>query len=694
MKTLLVQDHASQTLLRQFLLARGHEVAFHTSISAAQQEWERAHQALIVLDLADLSDALSFCRWLGGQAARNRMFLAAAMPSGEPDQASELLKAGADEVISNLHDTRALHVRLASIENRIRQRQEWMKKIDDLNTRAHQQVAIAALGQCALAHDLPVLLDLTSEFVLRVLGVDSCAILERLEAQTGLRFLAGFGWRPGEILPSAPANSPIGRTLEGEHCLIADLEHDPRFDARDLLSDAKIASAITIAVKGEAKGVFGVLCACSSQPREFVEDELRFLEGLANILGAVMERKRIEAEVQSQQTQVQHLQRLESVGQMAASLAHDYNNVLTIIHGHVTLALGDPTLPHSVANSLKTTLEAVERAADLTRHLLSFSRKQEIELKPVDLNTVIAGAAKLLDRVLGPKVRLVVDCCSSDPVVQADTGMLDQVLLNLAVNARDAMPKGGSLRIATSLVDVDLLHAQAQPGARQGEFVCLGVSDTGCGIAPETLRHIFDPFFTTKAPGKGTGLGLSTVFGIVKQHQGWIEVESERGKGATFRVYLPTVGKRARPEASAAPPGLAGSGVVILLIEDEITLRQLTRLLLENLGHEVLEAATGAEAVQVWKEQRARIQLLFTDLVLPDGVTGFEIAEQFLKDQPALRVILTSGYSADRVRDRYPGIDRVHFLKKPYSTASLQRAIDSCRAAAPIRAALSPMPAA
>ncbi len=694
MKTLLVQDHTSQTLLRQFLLARGHEVALQASVPLAQQEWERAHPALIVLDLASVSDAVAFCRWLRGQPTRTRTFLVAAVPSGEPDQAADLLDAGADDVISNLHDTRALHIRLAAIESRIRLRLEWLKKIDDLNTRAHQQVAIAALGQCALLQDLPILLDLTSEFILRVLGVDSCAILERLEGQKDLRFLAGFGWRPGEILAGPLPGSPIDRALEGEHCLISDLEHDPRFGARDWLSDAKIASAICIAIRGEAKGVFGVLCACSNEPRDFVEDELRFLEGLANIVGAAMERKRIEAEVQKQQAQVQHLQRLESVGQMAASLAHDYNNVLTIIHGHVTLALGDSTLPHSVANSLKTTLEAVERAADLTRHLLSFSRKQEIELRSVDLNSVISGAASLLDRVLGPQIQLEVECCSPDPIVQADTGMLDQVLLNLAVNARDAMPEGGRLRIGTAVVTLDSLRAQSQPGARQGEFVCLAVSDTGCGIDAGTLRHIFDPFFTTKAPGKGTGLGLSTVFGIVKQHQGWIEVESEPGQGATFRVYLPTVGQQARPPAVAAPPVSSESGGVILLVEDETSLRQLTRLLLENFGHEVLEAATGAEAVRVWAEQKSRIQLLFTDLVLPDGVTGFEIAEQFLQDQPGLRVILTSGYSADRVRDRYPGIDRVHFLKKPYSTAALQRAIDSCRAAAPSEAALSPKPAA
>jgi CheY-like chemotaxis protein len=379
---------------------------------------------------------------------------------------------------------------------------------------------------------------------------------------------------------------------------------------------------------------------------------------------------------------------------MAASLAHDYNNVLTIIHGHVTLALAEPQLSPAVGNALKTVLEAVERAADLTRHLLSFSRKQVMDTKPVDLNSVVGGAAKLLDRVLGSAISLQVDCCPSPPIIQADTGMLDQVLLNLAVNARDAMPKGGKLRISTSLATIDKLRAMAHPAAREGEFVCLAVSDTGCGMDAATLRHIFDPFFTTKGPGKGSGLGLSTVFGIVKQHQGWIEVESEPAHGTIFRVYLPTVGRPSRPPAAEAPTIPAEKGAVVLLVEDEITLRQLTRLLLENLGHEVLEAASGAEALRIWDDDKGRIQILFADLILPDGLTGYEIAQRILNERPELQVILTSGYSADHVRDRFPEIDRVHFLKKPYNTDALKRVLGKSHAPARAPDALTPAPSA
>jgi len=400
---------------------------------------------------------------------------------------------------------------------------------------------------------------------------------------------------------------------------------------------------------------------------------------VANVLGAAVERRRHEAEIQKHQSQVQHLQRLESVGQLAAGLAHDYNNILTVIHGHVTLALGDPKLQPKVASSLKVVLEAVERAANLTRQMLSFSRKQALQPQTVDLNAATASIGRLLERVLARKVVLKIEPSPDTPLVHADPGMLDQVLMNLAVNARDAMPNGGTLLISTGLVQIDGPDARRHPEVRPGKFACLKVTDTGCGMDEATLRHIFDPFFTTKEPGKGTGLGLSTVFGIVKQHQGWIEVESEPGRGTTFRIFLPSLPEPPPAPAPAPPPVHAKTPPeTILLVEDEPTLRQLARLLLEDLGYGVMDAASGQQALDVWKEHKAQIDAILTDLVLPDGVTGFELADRLQHERPNLKIIFTSGYSADEVKRNLPPRRSFQFVQKPYQSESLGRAIRAC----------------
>jgi two-component system, cell cycle sensor histidine kinase and response regulator CckA len=492
----------------------------------------------------------------------------------------------------------------------------------------------------------------------------------------------GFGWREGYVGPvlvRPPAESLTGRTLQGEDFVVGDLGTDTRFTAVDFVREHGVVSAISVAVKGKANNVFGVLGAYTSRRRVLGEDDLRFMESLANVLGAAIERKRAEAEVQKYQSQMQHLQRLESVGQVAAGLAHDYNNVLTVIHGHVTLALGRSKLPPDLATSLKLVLEAVERAANLTRQMLSFSRKQSLRPQSVDLNAVMTNMAKLLDRVLGRNIQLKLEPMPDLPAIQADPGMLDQVVMNLAVNASDAMPKGGSLLLGTAVLTVDPARAQRHPEARPGTFVCLNVTDSGCGMDEPTLRRIFDPFFTTKEPGKGTGLGLSTVYGIVKQHQGWIEVESEPGRGTAFHLFFPFLsGALATPDVPAKSAAPASRGETVLLVEDEPILRDLARLLLEGLGYRVLEAGSGQEALEVWIQHQQTIDVLLTDLVMPDGLTGFELAERVERERPGVKVIFTSGYSADEVSNKFPVQRGFHFIQKPYHADSLGRALRVC----------------
>jgi CheY-like chemotaxis protein len=287
------------------------------------------------------------------------------------------------------------------------------------------------------------------------------------------------------------------------------------------------------------------------------------------------------------------------------------------------------------------------------------------------LNEVIANLTKMLNRVISENIDLQCHYAALLPHVQADTGMMEQVILNLVVNARDAMPEGGQLRVATEPVTLVEAHARLNPKARAGEFVCVMVSDTGTGIAPEVLSRIFEPFFTTKEVGKGTGLGLATVYGIVQQHQGWIEVSSQVGEGSTFKVFLPAIPTPAGlAPAAEAEAEIRGGKETILLVEDEHTVRVTTRRMLESKGYRIREATNGREALEVWQSHAGEIALLLTDIIMPGEMTGRDLAEQLWGQRPGLKVIFMSGYSADVLVKGTDYIRRTksHFLQKPSSS--------------------------
>jgi CheY-like chemotaxis protein len=308
--------------------------------------------------------------------------------------------------------------------------------------------------------------------------------------------------------------------------------------------------------------------------------------------------------------------------------------------------------------------------------VLLFSRREVFQPADLDLNETIATTAKMLKRMLGETVEMQLTLAAQPLFLHADAGMLDQVLMNLCVNARDAMPEGGRLVIETAGVDLDELAVAQTVQARPGSFVRLSVSDNGGGIPPEILPQIFEPFFTTKPVGKGTGLGLATVFGIVQQHQGWINVYSELGRGSTFRIYLPRLAGHVAPKS--APPELVamlGGHETILLAEDDPALRLAVRKALSQLGYRILEAPTGVKALEVWRESRDEISLLLTDLVMPDGMTGKDLAERILQEDPKMKVIYMSGYSADVVGRDFPMLEDVNFLTKPFQTSKLAQTI-------------------
>jgi CheY-like chemotaxis protein len=369
---------------------------------------------------------------------------------------------------------------------------------------------------------------------------------------------------------------------------------------------------------------------------------------------------------------------MEAIGQLAGGVAHDFNNLLTVILGHASLLLSSE-LEESASRSAQQISQAAERAAALTRQLLTFSRRQLIQPKKLDMNKIVGNMTDLLGRLLGEDVSLQLNYCQSPAMVEADVGMMEQVLLNLAVNARDAMPKGGRLTVRISIVDLDETHVQHHPEARVGRFVCVSKTDTGCGIPPENLQRIFEPFFTTKEVGKGTGLGLATVYGIVKQHQGWIEVESTVGEGTTFRIYIPYVGSaQAETEKPTTQITIRGGTETILLVEDERSVRELVSRVLQKYGYKILSASNGVEALETWNQHKNEISMLFTDLVMPDNMNGRELAEKLWAERPGLKVVFTSGYSTDIVGKDFKLEPELNYLQKPYQPQALALAVRRC----------------
>lgn len=370
--------------------------------------------------------------------------------------------------------------------------------------------------------------------------------------------------------------------------------------------------------------------------------------------------------------QFRQVQKMEAVGQLASGVAHDFNNLLTVIRGGSELLLNTETLGAAEARELLHQIIATtDRAANLTRQLLLFSRKQHLQSQNLNLNELVENLTKLLRRIIGEDIRLRCEFGADLPLIQADPGMIEQVIMNLVVNARDAMPQGGNLTLRTSMDGRSGLFPTAALAIEGETYVCLNVSDTGTGIPEEILPRIFEPFFTTKAPGKGTGLGLATAYGIVQQHRGWMEVQSKLGAGTTFHIGLPAAQAAsvnpAPATSSAAPLQLLHGTETILLVEDEASVRRLVRNVLERHGYQVYEADSGKSALKIWQDRKRSIDLLMTDMVMPDGITGLMLAEQLRQERPKLKIIFSSGYSADMGAQNFSFPPDSIYLQKPFN---------------------------
>ncbi|HKW40005.1 MAG TPA: PAS domain S-box protein, partial [Gemmatimonadales bacterium] len=389
---------------------------------------------------------------------------------------------------------------------------------------------------------------------------------------------------------------------------------------------------------------------------------------MEGIIVDITERKQLE-------TQLQQSRRMEAIGRLAGGIAHDFNNLLTIIKGYTELALTRSNVPAELRTDVERIEDASERATSLVRQLLAFSRRQVLQPKLIDLNGIVLGLDKLLRRLMDEDIEMFTITGKNLGTIKADPAQVEQVIMNLVVNARDAMPHGGRLTVETENVDLDSAYSSEQVTMPTGRYVMLSVSDTGVGMTPEEVAHIFEPFYTTKQGGRGTGLGLSTVYGIVKQSGGYIWVYSEAGRGTTVKVYLPRVAGAAEALSTApVPTEVRGGDETVLLVEDATPVRALARRSLEGRGYRVLDASDGPAAIELSARHDGRIDLLVTDVVMP-GMSGRELAERLRPQRPGMKVLYTSGYTDDTMVRQGVLTSGVAFLQKPFVPDTLARKV-------------------
>ncbi len=487
-------------------------------------------------------------------------------------------------------------------------------------------------------------------------------VVERLPAGVLMQTDGRVAFANTEARRILRANAPeelLGRSvLDFVH---PDQREGVRERLRGMVRDrlpAQSREATLIAIDGSATAVevVGVPVVLDGRPASIA------------VFRDLSDQKRLEA-------QLRQSQKLEAIGTLAGGVAHDFNNLLTIIKSNASLLVDERVEAEETKELASEVLDAADRAAGLTRQLLLFSRRQTLEPRPVDLAAIVGNLGKMLGRLLGETIRLEIESDGDVPPVVADVGMIEQVIVNLVVNARDAMPGGGDLRIRTDCRPVETCLCRDNPLARGPTCVVLSVTDTGSGIPPEVLPRIFEPFFTTKPQGKGTGLGLATVHGIVEQHGGWITVHSEVGRGTTFGVCFPPAPRTIIPEPTAVSSSPLPRGTeTLLVVEDEEAVRRIVVNVLVRCGYTVLEASDGEAALAVCDQRGADIALIVTDLVMPGALDGVALAHRVQATFPHLRVLYTSGYSASAA-GRLELVPGDNFLPKPYTAQTLAEAV-------------------
>jgi PAS domain S-box-containing protein len=476
-------------------------------------------------------------------------------------------------------------------------------------------------------------------------------------------------------LTFAPGVGLPGRVwATGQLAWVSDVVQDKNFPRAQTAVKENLHSALAIPIRS-GSSVLGVMEFLSGVIREPNPELLAMMATVSSQIGQFIERKRAEEALRNSEEQLRQAQKLEAIGMLAGGIAHDFNNLLTVIGGYSDLTLVQLREEDPLRSNINEVKKAAERAAGLTRQLLAFSRKQVLQPKVLDLNAVVSELEKLLRRLIGEDIGFRTVLESTLGSVKADPGQIEQIIMNLAVNARDAMPRGGKLTIETKNVDLDEYYAKKHIAVIPGPYVMLAVSDTGTGMDQQTQARIFDPFFTTKETGKGTGLGLSTVYGIVKQSGGNIWVYSEVGRGTTFKVYLPRVDEGAEEYKRSAETQVDFRGPeTVLVAEDEEMVRKLACKVLEMSGYRVLEAANGGAALLICERHNEPIHLLITDVIMPE-MSGRELADRLAQLRPEMKVLYMSGYTDNAIVHHGVLNEGASFIQKPFATHALARKV-------------------
>jgi len=469
-----------------------------------------------------------------------------------------------------------------------------------------------------------------------------------LDVNPALITMLGYG-SAEEVLLLDPEKDVFAQPEEHER-LIAEFRRTGRLDGIEVKWKRKDNGNITVRISGRA-------VSSADEPADVLEA----------IAEDVTDRRALE-------DQFRQAQKMEAVGRLAGGVAHDFNNLLMVIGGYAEVILAHLDLSHPLHEKGRAIQLAADRATTLTRQLLAFSRKQLLELKVVDVNAIVQDMERLLRPLIGENVELITRLAPDAAHTRADAGQLEQVLMNLVVNAKDAMPTGGKLGIQTQTIVVDENHRRGQQFIRPGNYVMLSVSDTGMGMDRETQSRIFEPFFTTKEKGKGTGLGLSTVYGIVKQTGGYVMVQSEIGRGTTFHIYLPLVEEAAEKSSVSAPDTASGGTETVLLVEDEESVRQLVRDTLAAKGYRVIDADNGEAGLATAAAHDGKIDLVITDVVMP-GMGGRELVKQLTQTRPTVKVLYLSGYTEDAIVSDGSIEKGTAFLQKPFTLQNLSRKV-------------------
>jgi PAS domain S-box-containing protein len=630
----LEDDPNDVELVRRTLAGDGQ--ATEVRVVATRDEFltalEKGHLDLILSDYAlpgfDGMTALGIAR----REAPDVPFILVSGTLGE-ETAIESLRAGATDYI--LKDRLS---RLPSAVERALAEAQERRRLRQAETRLHEEqqflkAVLESLQTGIVTCDADGILTLFNRAGREMHGLPQSALPpDRWSEAYGLCRADGKTPLPKEEIP-------LYRALRGEQVQGAEMAIVPK--------------------DGEARMVV-------ASGRPIIDERGRRL-GAVVAMQDVTEQKRLEA-------QLRQALKMEAVGRLAGGVAHDFNNLLGVIIGYGQIVLGRMAADDPQRDKIDQIVSAADRAASLTRQLLAFSRKQVVEPRVLDLNDLLKEMEKMLRRLIGEDIELVAAFAPRIGRVKADPGQIEQIVMNLAVNARDAMPVGGRLTIETADAELDDAYARRHPGARPGRYVMLGVTDTGAGMSPEVQARIFEPFFTTKEMGHGTGLGLATVYGIVKQNDGFIEVQSEPERGATFKVYLPRVDQAADRPARRGTTATPRGTETVLVVEDEERVRDVIRQALEGYGYTVLLAEGAEQALEIGGRRETGIDLLLTDVILP-RMNGREVARRIVALRPSIRVLYMSGYTDSGIVQHGILGEGVAFLQKPFPLTTLARKV-------------------